>query len=332
VLRDPFLWLAGVISILVAFPWYYAVHIKTGGAYTSGFFLDHNINRFSAEREGHGGPFFVTILIVLLGMLPVSFLALSGLQKRFQFLKQPLYLFSSIVVGVYVLFFSISSTKLPNYPMPCYPFVAILAGYLLRDVFEGRYKIPKFIWSVWLLLSLAIPVGGFFALRNEPDVAHMAYFALFLLVLPIGVFIAFRANRQVKKSLFLLGASWMVFSAMLLWMGYPAIYKVNPVSKLSPLIEENARVLAYRAYNPAFNFNSKKERMIIPMARSLAELDSLHMVENRNLSLNGANQNIYLITRLQYLDELKETGYIEIGRNKDLFELPITVILVRRPK
>ena len=332
VFKDPFLWLSGFIALMVALPWYYAVHIKTGGEFTSGFFLDHNLNRFSAEKEGHGGPFFVTLLIVILGMFPVSFLAIAGMKKRFKFFKQPLYLFSFVVVGVYILFFSISSTKLPNYPMPCYPFVAILAAYVLKEVMEGRYNIPGLIWGLLLFLALAIPVGGYFALQNEPEAAQFAFVALWLFILPIGILLAWVLRRKVKLSLLFLGISWVLFSAILLWVGYPSVYSINPVNKLSTIIDKDARVLAYRAYNPAFNFHFEKERMIIPMARSINELDSLQNLVTGMESGSGNTKTIYIITRENYLEELSGKGFEEIGRNKDLFELPTTVILRRRPK
>ncbi|MCU0387876.1 MAG: glycosyltransferase family 39 protein [Chitinophagaceae bacterium] len=327
VFREPILWISGIIAIAVAVPWYYAVHKQTNGAFTSGFFLDHNLNRFSSEKEGHGGPFFITILIVIIGMLPVSFPVIAGFQKRFRFFNNPLYLFSAIVAGVYILFFSVSSTKLPNYPMPCYPFIAVLAGFMLKEIFEKRYDIPGLIWLLWIIISLAIPAGGYFALKNEPDVAEVSYLALLLLVLPLGVCLGWLQRERHVLSITLIGFAWLFFSMIVLWVAYPTLYQINPVSKLGPLIQNEDRVFAYKAFNPAFNFNSSENKMIIPMARSSEELDSIVSNINMNSSTGAQDGNMILITRKEYADELKAKGFAELGRHKDLFELPTTVIM-----
>lgn len=332
VFKDAHVWGAGVFALALAVPWYYLVHVKTGGAFTSGFFLDHNLNRFSAEKEGHGGPFFVTMLMVLIGMMPLSFPAILGFRKKYGFLQQPLYVFAAVVVAVYVLFFSISSTKLPNYPMPCYPFAAILCGYILCEVFEGRFRIPLPIWIIWLLLAVAIPAVGFFALRNEPDLAHLAGLALLLLVLPVGILIAFIWRNRVTISLWILAVSWVSFSAVLLWVVYPAVYRVNPVSELQRKLPKESKYIAFKAYNPAFNFNLTRDRMIIPVAKTIHELDSLEGLNRRGDLPNDSLRNVYIITRLNFLPEPEERGYREVERHKDLFELPTTVILRKTSK
>jgi 4-amino-4-deoxy-L-arabinose transferase-like glycosyltransferase len=42
---------AAIIYLSVAAPWYYAVHKATNGAFTQGFFFEHNLSRFSAEMD-----------------------------------------------------------------------------------------------------------------------------------------------------------------------------------------------------------------------------------------------------------------------------------------
>ena len=67
----PILGIVGVL--LVTSPWYINVHLLTDGEWTKGFFIEHNLNRFGSEMEGHGGIFLITFGYVLLGLLPFSF-------------------------------------------------------------------------------------------------------------------------------------------------------------------------------------------------------------------------------------------------------------------
>jgi 4-amino-4-deoxy-L-arabinose transferase-like glycosyltransferase len=322
VFKDPFIIIAVFIALAITFPWYYAVHHATDGAFTKGFFLDHNLNRFSAEKEGHGGPFIITPLIVLVGMLPSSLLAIGALGKKSGLWKEPLFLFSFLVVSVYVVFFSISSTKLPNYPMPCYPFVAILAGYYLYDVYSGLKTVRVSTWVTWLVLAFAIPIGGYVALKNEAAVSSFAWVSLLLFILPAGILIAFFQRKQVVKSFFITAISWFLFAGIILWVGYPIIYKENPVTKLIPEMKGKSMLFAYKAYNPAFNFNLPENGYLIPVAENVGSLKA--MIDERE---RAEEEPIYLITRLDYLPELEHSGFREIGRHRDLFELPTTVIL-----
>lgn len=327
VFKDPFILLAGLLALCIAVPWYYWVHVKSDGAFTRGFFLEHNLNRFSSGKEGHGAPFFVTPLIVLIGMLPVSLLTIHALRGKYKYVKEPFFLFSLLTVLVYVVFFSISSTKLPNYPMPCYPFLAVLAGYFLKDLWEGRYTVPTYIWWIWLVFSLAIPIGAYFGLSNEPSVAHLAWLAGPLLLLSAFTLYAYINRADVKKSILSMGLGWIVFSAIFMWVGYPLIYKENPVAYLKPLIKEKATVLGYKSYNPAFNFSFSKGAYVIPMAQSPDSLQ--HLAEKLQHSSGG--RPVYVISRLEFLPELEGTGFNEIGRFRDLFELPTTILLEWKP-
>ena len=111
-----FLGIVGVL--LVTSPWYINVHLLTDGEWTKGFFIEHNLNRFGSEMEGHGGIFLITFGYVLLGLLPFSFFIPQALINSYKERKNNLILFCSCITLVFVLFFCISSTKLPNYTMP----------------------------------------------------------------------------------------------------------------------------------------------------------------------------------------------------------------------
>jgi 4-amino-4-deoxy-L-arabinose transferase-like glycosyltransferase len=329
VFKDPYLLLALLLALGIAFPWYYAVHLKTGGAFTRGFFLDHNLNRFSSEKEGHGGPFFITPIIVLVGLLPFSLLIINALRRKLNYWKDPLFKFATIVVLVYVVFFSISSTKLPNYPMPCYPFAAILAGYFLSDVFERKQLLPQYNWWIWLILSLVLPVGAYFGIKAEPAVAHLGWVAFLLLPLAAGTIWAFITQKNAPAALKRLGMAWVIFAGIFLWVGYPLLYAENPVTKMIPLISgaKTTRILYYKAYNPGFNFNLPANQMIIDPVENMEALVDF----GTRISDGAANTDVFVISRLEFVNEFKGTHFKEIARQRDLFELPTTIIFKWEP-
>lgn len=111
-LRDPLGW---AILLAVAAPWYLLEYARRGDDFLAGFFMRHNVERFMAPLQGHGGGALYYLPALLLVLLPWSglFLAtLPGLRRR---RAEPLDAFLwSWFLFVFV-FFSLAATKLPHY-------------------------------------------------------------------------------------------------------------------------------------------------------------------------------------------------------------------------
>lgn len=326
VLTDWRLLLAAVLYVAIAAPWYWAVHQATNGAFTKGFFLEHNLSRFSSEMEGHGGPFFITVLIVLIGLLPMS----SHLATLVGYLRQrkmpDVVLFSLIVSLVYIIFFSVSSTKLPNYPMPCYPFAAVLFGYLLQAMLEQKMEWKKYTWWILTVIGLVLPVAGFIALGLEKETVHIRWLAAGLLVLPIGILLAARqqlVGGGLHKSLVWLTATYFIFNAFFLAVAYPLVYRQNPISSIKPLLQQQKPAfVAYKEYNPALLFNAADAGWRLPIAT-----DTVALRHNCQQLLASGDSVVYIISRTDKLPELQGLPLIEVMRKRDLFEYPTTVLL-----
>ncbi len=124
-LKDPLSWL---LLLGTALPWYFAAYAIHGQAFIDGFFMKHNVQRFSGTLEGHGGSSFYYLLIVpamLLPWLPWLGKALAGVLSDWHDpLKRFLWLWSGFVIA----FFSLSGTKLPHYALyGCTPLFILIA-------------------------------------------------------------------------------------------------------------------------------------------------------------------------------------------------------------
>src|SRR5205085_5362308 len=114
-IKEIFSWkilVAGIIMFAIAVPWYLLVDKETNGAWTRGFFLQHNLGRFSEPMEGHGGPFIIVPVIILLGLLPASIFIGESFRKFKTTFNNSFLRLALSVVGIFVVFYSISSTKL----------------------------------------------------------------------------------------------------------------------------------------------------------------------------------------------------------------------------
>ncbi|HVZ56835.1 MAG TPA: glycosyltransferase family 39 protein [Chitinophagaceae bacterium] len=244
-----------LLFLLLALPWYLLVDRATAGEWTRGFFLEHNLSRFTRAREGHGGIFLLVPAFFLVGLLPFSpFIPASLRQLRHHPNKAPLQ-FAILIVIVYLLFFSISRTKLPNYAMPCYPMAAVLIGAYLGRAWQGTYRVPGYLFWILAVISLLIPAGAFLGIRSEMQTADLAPMAWLLGITPLtmtGILLSPQKSLSARLTWTALG--WTALNLVGLLYLYPAIYVRNPVSQTIQQVKSAPAVLGYRIINPAYLF------------------------------------------------------------------------------
>lgn len=305
---------AAFVLVLIAGPWYYLVDKATAGEWTRGFFLDNNLNRFADPQEGHGGFFLLTLIFFLVGLLP--FIVYSGeiIKKRRLIFSQALVNFSLIVVVVFVVFFSVSSTKLPNYAMPCYPFAAIVIGHYLEKLSKGLVKTKSYPLYILLVFGIVLPVAGFFAINAEIATKGLGWIAFLLLIMPLILLLAFKKTWGATQKLMVIFASFICFDLIGLSVIYPILYGNNPVTKTLPIVTESSHVLGFQIVNPGYRFYLDRN---IPRTTDTSVLKSW---------IDSTGSGI-VITRKDQLDFLKGLPLTQVASEHDLFELPTTVIL-----
>lgn len=156
--------LVAAAASLVALPWYAVVWHRTDGAWVRDFFLTHNVGRFSAPMEGHGGPPFYYLIVLLLGLFPWSIVAgVTAVDVVGRLRREGDAAALRLLVAwaaVWVACFSLSGTKLPGYVWPAYPAAAIAIGWFLE-----RWRLGLVAWADrWMPLawgSLAAAGAGF---------------------------------------------------------------------------------------------------------------------------------------------------------------------------
>lgn len=106
-----------LLLLVIALPWYaYALH-RHGQAFIDGFFLRHNLARYSSVLEGHSGSGAYYLVMLPLLLLPWSGLLAPLLLRLRRQCAEPLPRFLWLWLGFVLLFFSFSGTKLPHYAL-----------------------------------------------------------------------------------------------------------------------------------------------------------------------------------------------------------------------
>jgi 4-amino-4-deoxy-L-arabinose transferase-like glycosyltransferase len=184
ILRRSFWWPGALLYFAMVLPWFIAVQHQNPTFFRE-FFLEHNLERFATDRYQHVQPHWYYIVVVVLGMMPWTVIAIRALvdgiltsvaewrlrriSKAHPAPKRPGDAFPEFLVLwalIPIVFFSFSQSKLPGYILPSIPPLAILTGDFL---FRRRAGLNR-----WLLLSHAVLCGvmTIFALLLPWFVSH----------------------------------------------------------------------------------------------------------------------------------------------------------------
>jgi hypothetical protein len=132
------------VVLAVAVPWYVALCVRMP-SFAHYFLWQHNVLRF-VQPFDHLQPVWYYVPVLLVGLLPATFLAIPFLRFLFTGEREtvrrrcPELGFLLLAGGWCVLFFSLSGSKLPTYVMPAFPFLALAAGYYLA---VGRWRASR---------------------------------------------------------------------------------------------------------------------------------------------------------------------------------------------
>ncbi|HET6513959.1 MAG TPA: glycosyltransferase family 39 protein [Thermodesulfovibrionales bacterium] len=308
-----------ILFLVVSAPWYIAQYSVNGDDFIQQFFIKHHFKRYTGVISGHRGPFYYYIPVLIIGFFPwVAFLP-AGIKNALQDLRRlktegegsspirrhSLLVFALLWAAFVMVFFSLATTKLPNYILPSIPAVAILvssglssAGVLAET--RMRYHAGIFIVVTSLLLAVGLLVSRTYLTEigiHGLDWTFSA--ALILFALAVTSFYAFVSRKTSYYSVaaivvcFLLSLS---FGAIPVASNYVqgTLYRYSLQAKQR--LQDGGRLIAYGMNNPSIVFYSGHK---VIGAGSRDEV--VPLVEE--------NVNVVAISRMKDVEMLKELGF-----------------------
>lgn len=276
-IRNYINWKALLLFLLIALPWYVAQIIINGEEFIQYFFIKHHFKRYTGVISGHKGPLFYYIPALLIGFFPwIAYLPFS-LKGVFESLKRLLKekiipnsdqaqvaLFAFIWFSLIFLFFSFSTTKLPNYILPSIPALSILIGISIVQVKEKWLRLSNFsIAFIGFLLGAGLIYSKKylerFGIENPELVLYLSIPLFFLSVLSTIGGLRSRNFFEVKA---------LITAVFLLSLTFKAIPLANKFlqgtlhefSKYAKeVVPENQRVYVYRLNKPSIVFYSDRK-------------------------------------------------------------------------
>ncbi len=157
--------LAGLgLTLLITLPWAIAIALESQGAFFQQSLGGDFAAKVAGGQEGHGGlPGYYLLLSTVIFWPAILFVAPGigfGLSKR----AEPLMRFLIAWAGAWWLVVELVPTKLPNYVLPSFPPLAILAALWLRR--PGTKAPTEKPWATRLIRILPFIAAGHF-LRGD---------------------------------------------------------------------------------------------------------------------------------------------------------------------
>jgi 4-amino-4-deoxy-L-arabinose transferase-like glycosyltransferase len=296
-----------LILLLVAAPWFIAVHLETDGAFTQSFFLDHNVNRFTDTKEGHGGIPLLAVPIIFLVMLPSGLLLPRVLWNVLRYRENTILIFLLSMGIAPVIFFSFSMTVLPNYVMPGVPFLVMAISVWLY--FHLKQISLCWEWVAFIIIAVAIPTGSYIGISSDKDLQGLEMLALWLIILPLTAVFGYLKYRQDRRTgLLICAAGTIVTFILICTVLLPNVDRRNPVIQSENIWRSPIEKRYYKRINPSYVFYLPDP--VKPVDRLSDELPL----------------PVLIFSRSDFSDSLRNSGYEEIFRYRNLFEKGETVI------
>ena len=235
-LARPLVWLSfGVVAL----PWYVISAIRTP-EFVDVFLISHNLGRFLTPVFRHEQPFWFFGPILVLGLAPWSAFLFPGIRQAWirrqtgELATSP-----SLYVACWalfpVLFFSLSSSKLPGYVLPAIPAAALLLAKTIADFLDCRDKDAR-----WPLLGTAVVFAGLAAAFAIPEAAIAGVPGLPLDTLRPLALVVGLASLAVAASAFWRRESLAVATVALAFATAIAYLNAAMLPHLDPLLSPRA--------------------------------------------------------------------------------------------
>ena len=255
-----------LLFMLIAAPWYILEYRQSGEAFISGFFLNHNVNRFQTAFEGHYGGILYFVPVLLLGLLPFTAIVLKSFSKiGYIWSKKWLSFLLIWFLFVFVLF-SLSGTKLHHYIIYGYSPLCVLGGWYAA----GNNRLPV-VWPAFILLILltVIPflipqilpkIDDAYTLDVLKGVAaefgtYYAVYMAVLLIILVMVWVKKDWDNQWRMGI---TGFVILFTINILWMPRLGALLQEPVKEAALTAKKlgHKNVVIFNHYNPSFHFYS----------------------------------------------------------------------------
>jgi 4-amino-4-deoxy-L-arabinose transferase-like glycosyltransferase len=258
------------IIILINVPWLVAIGLVTKGAYFQEAIGQDFLGKVVGGQESHWGPPGYYLVSLLIGFWPGWLFLAPGVVYAIARVREGSvrFLLAWIVPAWVIL--ELAPTKLPHYPLPLYPAIALLCGAaVMAGVRESRSFLdntPVKLGAVaWLMVTIGLIGGALFYVPGQYGTG--GGIVLTLLALPVvgaaGIAVLFLLRGEGENATAATVASGALFAAILLAAVLPRLDQLMLSQRAADLIArsgaqpQNTTVAGFNEPSMVFQVGTK---------------------------------------------------------------------------
>jgi 4-amino-4-deoxy-L-arabinose transferase-like glycosyltransferase len=231
------------IIILINVPWLVAIGLVTKGEYFSEAIGQDFLGKALTSQESHWGPPGYYLVSLLVGFWPGWLFLAPGIVYAIARSREGAvrFLLAWIIPAWIIL--ELAPTKLPHYPLPIYPALALLCGAaVMAGVRESRSfldNMPVKVGAVfWLMITIALVGGALFYLPGAyGDGDSVLLWALAIPVLgAAGIAVLFLLRGEGENASAAAIAAGAMFAAIVFAAVMPRLEQVTVSQRAAELI------------------------------------------------------------------------------------------------
>ncbi len=292
---------AMMLFFLVAAPWYIAQLVVNGQEFIDLFFIKHHFKRYLDVISGHRGPFYYYVPVFMAGLFPWSMFFPLGIRNALT-AKDRFSIYVLVWFTFIFLFFSFSTTKLPNYILSAIPAAAMIIA-------SGMVHHSKKWWrySNISLAVLSLMIGTAFLISRPYFFKYGIHdvnwiFVVSLTTILMGVLFSYAAYAH-KSYWGAASALMMIFLFLLSVYALPlagdylqgTLYRYSLYAKAK--LQGDQRIIAYGINKPSIVFYSGHKIISASNKDDVKE------------ALDANKLPCIAITKIKKIDDLKELGF-----------------------
>lgn len=156
ILRRIYLIPGALLYFAIVTPWYLMVDARNTG-FLRYYLWDEHFGRFSSTDFDRAQPWYFFLGVLFVGFLPWSPLLPMVVKRHWKGSMDDKTIFVVLWTLLPMVFFSVSSSKLPHYILPIFPALSILTATALVGLFHNReYNIKRPLALLWGVQSLNV--------------------------------------------------------------------------------------------------------------------------------------------------------------------------------
>ena len=261
-------WKAWLAFVIVVLPWFIFILNEIGISNLNYLFFGQTFGRFTNTFEGHEGPIFYYLIVIPFLILPYLIDVFKGIAKL-NLRGNDFELFLFIWFVFVLIFFSLSSTKLPHYILYGVTPLAYVVHKNHLKIFRNKVSIfsTLFHCMVWLIvLSVPFYLNYLSSIKVSYDVSNAAidnFLNDYTFIVPVLCLIVFFVISYFigMKLMFMKRISALALVAVL---GFKIMPFVNDATQADikkiafDAKELQGDVLMFRLNKPSFAFYADK--------------------------------------------------------------------------